>query len=76
VKRILVAARELLGRAFVAIEEKPLMVIVVAAGATVATSLVLASSAGWPRLLNRVYAPHSWRWLAVCLVGELLTPTP
>jgi hypothetical protein len=39
VKRILVAARELLGRAFVAIEEKPLMVIVVAAGATVATSL-------------------------------------
>ena len=71
-KRLLLAARELLGRAFVAIEKRPLVVVFVAAGATVATSLALASSAGWPQFLHRVNAPHSWRWLAVCLAGELV----
>ncbi|HVA30019.1 MAG TPA: lysylphosphatidylglycerol synthase domain-containing protein [Gaiellaceae bacterium] len=70
-KRNARAARELAGRMFVALEEKPLVVIMVAAGATIATSLVLAASAGWPKVLHRVYTPHAWLWLGVCLGGEL-----
>lgn len=70
-KRLRIAPLEALGRVLVAIEDKPLVVVVVAAGATVAVSLLLASSAGWPRFLHRVDAPHAWGWLAVCLVGEL-----
>jgi uncharacterized membrane protein YbhN (UPF0104 family) len=54
------------------LEEKPLVVIVVAAGATVGVALVLASSAGWPRVLRVLYARHSWAWLSVCLVGEVV----
>ena len=54
------------------LEEKPLAVIGVAAGTTIATALVLGSYAGWPHVLRRIYAPHSWGWLAVCLAGELI----
>jgi hypothetical protein len=54
------------------LEEKPLAVVLVAAGATIATALVLGSYAGWPRLLRLVHARHSWAWLAVCLFGELV----
>jgi uncharacterized membrane protein YbhN (UPF0104 family) len=42
------------------------------AWATAGVALVLASEAGWPRVLRLVYARHSWAWLAVCLVGELV----
>lgn len=71
VKRILSAwwwARD----RFLWLESKPIAVVLVAAGATIATSLVLASVAGWPRVLRVVQARHSWAWLAACLVGELL----
>jgi uncharacterized membrane protein YbhN (UPF0104 family) len=32
---------------------------------------VLASFAGWPRVLRLVQAPHAWAWLSICLAGEL-----
>ncbi len=57
---------------FLWLEEKPLAVVLVAAGATIATAVVLASYAGWPQLLRRTQAQHSWAWLAVCLLGELV----
>jgi uncharacterized membrane protein YbhN (UPF0104 family) len=57
---------------FLWLEEKPVAVVLVAAGATIATSLALASLAGLPRVLRLAQAPHSWAWLAVCLVGELV----
>lgn len=57
---------------FLWLEEKPLAVVLVAAGATIATAVVLGSYAGWPRLLRLVHARHSWAWLAVCLFGELV----
>ncbi len=71
VKRRLRAARDRLGRAFLWFEEKPLVVVLAAAGATVATALVLASSAGWPHVLRVAYAQHSWAWLGACLLGEI-----
>ena len=46
------------------------MVVAVAAGASVATALVLAASAGWPKVLRLVFARHAWIWLAVCLASE------
>jgi uncharacterized membrane protein YbhN (UPF0104 family) len=54
------------------LEDKPLVVVLAAAGATAGVALVLASEAGWPHVLRLVYARHSWAWLAVCLVGELV----
>jgi hypothetical protein len=53
------------------LEDKPMVIVLAAAGATVGVALVLASEAGWPRVLRLVYARHAWAWLAVCLVGEL-----
>jgi uncharacterized membrane protein YbhN (UPF0104 family) len=52
------------------LDEKPLAVVLVAAGATVGVTLALGSSAGWPHVLRVVYRPHSWAWLALCGVGE------
>ncbi len=71
VKRRLVAAGNALRQAYLWLENKPLVIVLVASGATVAIALVLASAAGWPRVLQLVYARHSWAWLAVCLLGEL-----
>jgi hypothetical protein len=34
--------------------------------------LELASDAGWTDVMRLVDAAHSWAWLAVCLVGELI----
>ena len=70
-KKRLMAAAKWAGERFLVLEEKPLAVILVAAGATVGVAFALASAAGWPRVLRLVYARHSWSWLAVCLVGEL-----
>jgi len=70
-KKRLMAAAKWAGGRFLVLEEKPLAVILVAAGATVGVAFALASAAGWPRVLHLVYARHSWSWLAVCLVGEL-----
>ena len=53
-------------------EDKPLLVVLVAAGATVAVALLLASSAGWPRVLRVAEATRSWSWLVGCAIGEVL----
>jgi uncharacterized membrane protein YbhN (UPF0104 family) len=58
--------------AFVWLEEKPVIIVVIAAGATVGVALVLASAAGWPHVLRVAYARHSWSWLLICLAGELV----
>ena len=52
------------------LDEKPLAVVLVAAGATIGATLALGSSAGWPHVLHVVYRAHSWAWLAVCALGE------
>jgi uncharacterized membrane protein YbhN (UPF0104 family) len=54
------------------VEDKPLAVVVAAAGATMVVSYVLAVSVGWKHVSHVVYAKHSWMWLSVCLAGELL----
>ena len=61
-----------LRRAYLWLEDKPLVIVLAAAGATVGVALVLASEAGWPHVMRLVYARHSWAWLAVCLAGELV----
>jgi uncharacterized membrane protein YbhN (UPF0104 family) len=48
------------------------VVVLAAAGATVGVVLELASDAGWAEVMRLVDAGHSWAWLAVCLVGELI----
>ena len=53
------------------VEEKPLVILIAAAGATVGVALVLASEAGWPRVLRLAHERGSWAWLLVCLAGEL-----
>jgi uncharacterized membrane protein YbhN (UPF0104 family) len=70
-RRRLARLAGLLERAYLCLEDKPLVVVLAAAGATAGVALVLASEAGWARVLRLAYARHSWAWLAVCLVGEL-----
>jgi uncharacterized membrane protein YbhN (UPF0104 family) len=67
-KRLAGALRE----AYLWLEDKPMVIVLAAAGATAGAALVLASEAGWPRVVRLVYARHAWAWLAVCLVGELV----
>jgi len=64
--------RRRLGAGLAWLDEKPLAVVFVAAGATVGVTLALGSSAGWPHVLRVVNRPHSWAWLAVCAVGEVI----
>ena len=70
-QRLVLAFRDWLGRVFVSLEEKPLAVVAVAAGGSVATALVLAVYAGWAKVVRLVFAPHAWIWLAVCLLSEV-----
>ena len=70
-KRRVIATGNSLREVYVSLEEKPLVVVTVASGATIATALVLASIGGWPSFVRRLEARHSWGWLAVCLLGEL-----
>ena len=70
-KRRLTRLATSLRESYLWLEDKPLVVVLAAAGATVGVVLVLASEAGWPHVSRLVYARHSWAWLAVCLVGEL-----
>ncbi len=67
-----VSCLRFLQRLFVKLEEKPLVVVLVAAGATIVVSFVLASSAGWARIGRIAYAKHAWVWLAACLLGEVV----
>jgi uncharacterized membrane protein YbhN (UPF0104 family) len=60
-----------LQQAYLWLEDKPMVIVLAAAGATAGAALVLASEADWPRVVRLVYARHAWAWLAVCLVGEL-----
>jgi uncharacterized membrane protein YbhN (UPF0104 family) len=57
--------------AYVWLEEKPVVIVLIAACATIGVALVLASVAGWPHVLRVAYKRHSWSWLLVCLAGEL-----
>lgn len=54
------------------LEDKPLVIIIAAAGTTVGVVFVLASSAGWPRVTRLAQANHAWAWLGLCLAGELI----
>jgi uncharacterized membrane protein YbhN (UPF0104 family) len=58
--------------AYVWFEEKPLVVVIAAAGTTVALVVVLAELGGWSRVSRVATTPHSLAWLAVCLLGELI----
>jgi len=62
----------MLREGYLSLEEKPLVIVVLAAGTTIVVALSLASYAGWPHVLRLVYARHSWAWLFVCLAGELV----
>lgn len=57
---------------YLVLEEKPFVILVLAAGATVAVTISLASYAGWPHVLHVVYERHSFAWLIVCLLGEVV----
>jgi uncharacterized protein (TIRG00374 family) len=58
--------------AWLALEDKPLAVILVATGATVAVSFLLAEHAGWTRIDHVVYSGDAWAWLLGCLVAEVV----
>lgn len=58
-------------RGYVFVEDRPLVVVVVAGVVTVGVAGVLAWQAGWPRVWGVVLARHSWGWLGVCFGGEL-----
>jgi hypothetical protein len=60
------------GRAVLWLDEKPLVVVLAAGGATVATVALLCTYAGWGPVQHRALAPHAWAWLLVCLAGEVL----
>jgi uncharacterized membrane protein YbhN (UPF0104 family) len=53
------------------LDEKPLVVILAAAGATAGCVVVLCAYAGWTPVQRLVFAPHAWAWLIVCLLGEV-----
>jgi len=59
-------------RAYEWLEDKPAVIIIAAAGATVGAVFVLASAAGWARIERLSQANHPWAWLLVCLVGEVV----
>ena len=58
--------------ALTAVEDRPVMVVVAAAAATIGTALVLGTVAGWPHVLRLVESRRSWLWLVGCLAGELV----
>ena len=49
--------------AYLWLEDKPVVIIIAAAGTTVGVVLVLASSAGWARVMRLSEANHAWAWL-------------
>ncbi len=58
-------------RGWLSLEDRPLVFVVGAAVVTVGAAFVLGFQAGPVQVLRVVSAPHSWIWLAVCLLGEL-----
>ncbi len=71
-RSVLVRAGRAMRDGLLFLEEKPLAIVLGAAGATLTVSYLLAASAGWEHVHRIVYAQHSWAWLAVCLAGETL----
>ena len=66
---------EFLGRVSAAarrLGEKPVAVILAAGGVTLGAVFVLASMAGWPRLSHLAARPHAWKWIGICLAGEVV----
>jgi hypothetical protein len=59
-------------RAYLWFEEKPLVVLIAAAGTTIGVMIVLAEIGGWARVSRVATTRHSWGWLAVCLLGEMV----
>jgi uncharacterized protein (TIRG00374 family) len=57
---------------WLALEDKPLAVILVASGATIVVSYLLAAVAGWGRIDRVLLASHPWAWLVVCLLAEIV----
>jgi uncharacterized protein (TIRG00374 family) len=70
-ERLLRVGRAVRG-AWLALEDKPVAVILAAAGTTIAVSLVLAATAGPGRVDRIVFASHPWGWLLVCLLAEVV----
>ena len=58
--------------AYLWLEDKPTVIIIAAAGTTVGAIFVLASAAGWTRVIRLTEANHPWPWLVVCFVGEVI----
>ncbi len=54
------------------LEDKPLVVVLTAAGATIAVALVLASYSGIPHVWYVVESRHNWWWLMGCVAGEFV----
>ena len=54
------------------LEDKPLIVVFVAAGATAGVAIVLAAYTGLPHVWRLVRARHDWVWLLGCFAGELV----
>jgi uncharacterized membrane protein YbhN (UPF0104 family) len=63
--------RRTLDGAWARIEDRPVVVVIAASGATLGTAIVLGTAAGWPHVLQLVESRRSWLWLLVCLGGEL-----
>jgi uncharacterized membrane protein YbhN (UPF0104 family) len=64
--------RARVGEAYATLEDKPLVVVIVAAGATIAVAAILASHLGWPRFFRVAADERSWGWLVVCAAAELV----
>jgi uncharacterized membrane protein YbhN (UPF0104 family) len=60
-----------LSRAYVWLEDKPAVIVIAAAGTTIGAVFVLASAAGWTRVVRLTEANHPWNWIIVCLAGEV-----
>ncbi len=54
------------------LEDRPFVILLGAAIVTVGVVFMLASAAGWPRLLELAERPHPWAWLGVCFGAEVV----
>ena len=71
----MITLRRITGRlraGYLWLEDKPLVVVFAAAGATVAVALALALYSGLPHVWRVMQARHNWWWLVGCLAGELV----
>lgn len=59
-------------RGYCRLEEKPFVVLSIAAVATFGVAAVLGSHAGWRHLTEVAAERHAWGWLFACLAGEVV----